>query len=48
MDAPELPGRFGLLASRLASHFSHLATHKLACLTILRSTYLCSEDQGQR
>lgn len=38
MDAPELPGRFGLLASRLASHFSHLATHKLACLTILRST----------
>lgn len=39
MDAPELPGRFGLLASRLASHFSHLATHKLACLTILRSRW---------
>ncbi|KAJ9107834.1 hypothetical protein QFC19_002740 [Naganishia cerealis] len=36
MDAPELPGRFGLLASRLSGHLSHLATHKLASLTTLR------------
>lgn len=47
MDAPELPGRFGLLASRLASHFAHLATHKLACLTILRSTYNSRNDRGR-
>ena len=36
MDANELPGRYGLLATRLASFVQHLATHKLASLTILR------------
>ena len=39
MDANELPGRYNLLANRLASFVQHLATHKLASLTILRRTY---------
>lgn len=36
MDSSELPGRYGLLASRLASYVQHLCTHKLASLTVLR------------
>lgn len=36
MDANELPGRFGLLAKRLAGFVQHLVTHKLASLTVLR------------
>jgi hypothetical protein len=39
MDANELPGRYNLLANRLASFVQHLATHKLASLTILRRTF---------
>ena len=37
VDQSGLPGRYGLLANRFAPHIGHLATHKLASLTVLRS-----------
>jgi protein JSN1 len=36
LDASELPGRFRLLAPRFMPHLTHLCTHKLASLTVLR------------
>jgi protein JSN1 len=42
VDASNLPGRYSLLAPRFAPYLSHLATHKLASLTILRSESISS------
>lgn len=36
LDTSNLPGRYRLLAPRLAPHLSHLCTHKLASVTVLR------------
>lgn len=36
LDTSGLPGRYRLLAPRLAPHLSHLCTHKLASVTVLR------------
>ncbi|PLW16133.1 hypothetical protein PCANC_17169 [Puccinia coronata f. sp. avenae] len=36
LDSSGLPGRYRLLAPRLAPHLSHLCTHKLASVTVLR------------
>ncbi|ORY22688.1 hypothetical protein BCR39DRAFT_473742 [Naematelia encephala] len=36
VDSSNLPGRYGLLATRFAPHIAHLCTHKLASLTVLR------------
>ncbi|KAH8920008.1 hypothetical protein BT69DRAFT_1223412, partial [Atractiella rhizophila] len=36
LDTSGFPGRYRLLAPRLAPHLSHLCTHKLASLTVLR------------
>lgn len=36
LDASSLPGRFRLLAPRLAPHLANLCTHKLASQTVLR------------
>lgn len=46
MDSSDLPGRYGLLASRLASYVQHLCTHKLASLTVLRLVNQKSEPQA--
>ncbi|POW09729.1 hypothetical protein PSTT_06562 [Puccinia striiformis] len=36
LDSSNLSGRFRLLAPRLTPHLSHLSTHKLASITVLR------------
>ena len=36
LDTSNLSGRYGLLAPRFTPHVSHLITHKLASLTVLR------------
>jgi protein JSN1 len=36
LDASGFPSRYNLLAPRFAPHLSHLCTHKLASLTVLR------------
>jgi protein JSN1 len=36
LDTSNFPGRYKLLAPRLAPHLSHLCTHKLASSTVLR------------
>ncbi|KAL7420080.1 hypothetical protein Q5752_005045 [Cryptotrichosporon argae] len=36
VEQSNLPGRYGLLANRFIPHIAHLATHKLASLTVLR------------
>ncbi|KAG0147340.1 hypothetical protein CROQUDRAFT_43052 [Cronartium quercuum f. sp. fusiforme G11] len=36
LDSSNLPGRYSLLAPRLAPHLAHLCTHKLASVTVLR------------
>ncbi|MBW0537593.1 hypothetical protein O181_077308, partial [Austropuccinia psidii MF-1] len=36
LDTSGFPGRYRLLAIRLAPHLSHLCTHKLASVTVLR------------
>ena len=36
LEASELPGRYRLLAPRLAPHLNHLCTHKLASSTLIR------------
>ena len=36
LETSELPGRYRLLAPRLAPHLNHLCTHKLASSTLIR------------
>lgn len=46
LDASNLPSRFDLLAPRFTPHLTHLCTHKLASLTVLKIVNQRTEPQA--
>ncbi|KNZ45814.1 hypothetical protein VP01_778g3 [Puccinia sorghi] len=48
LDSSGLPGRYRLLAPRLAPHLAHLCTHKLASVTVLRIINQASDPQASQ
>lgn len=48
LDASSFPSRYSLLAPRFTPHLSHLCTHKLASLTVLRIVNQKTEVEASR
>lgn len=48
LDASSFPSRYNLLAPRFTPHLSHLCTHKLASLTVLRIVNQKIEPEASR